>query len=103
MQIAESRATKQTHAPQDSQGDQSPNINNVDHDVRIRFDRPATKAQTVKVAPPVTTSRPLHRNPSSQVSKGNQSPNISGVGGNVDIQYGSAEAQSQQPVEKDND
>jgi hypothetical protein len=80
-------------AVQTSSGVQSPNVNGVQHDVRIQYRSTAVRMpdhsseKTVRVRPDRTPSV-------IQTSYGAQSPNVNGVGGNVDIRFGYPAAES---------
>jgi hypothetical protein len=77
---------------QSSFGAQSPNVRDVQHDVKIRYESDASGVMRALAAresaiPP----KPLGSTRSNdQMSFGDQSPNVSGVGGNVEIDYSSA-------------
>jgi len=80
---------------------QSPNVNDVKHNVNIEY---APAAMTTLPGsdrkPSATSASPSAPGPSTaQLSYGAQSPNVSGVGGSVDIRYGaSAAGDSGKPV-----
>jgi hypothetical protein len=82
---------------QSSFGAQSPNVNGVQHSVRIRYIMPGMgvsegSTEQAPAASPVLSGR---THSTIQTSHGPQSPNVSDVRGSVDIRYGSATVASE--------
>ena len=78
-------------------GAQSPNVRQVQGDVKIRYGSAAEKMPKGSFAGASAAIRvPSKSNSSVQVSFGDESPNVNSTGGTVEIQYNSAPLPAQQ-------
>jgi hypothetical protein len=79
-------------ASQTSFGARSPNVRDVQHDVKIRYESGAkgTAGALAWNESAIAPKSPGHTPSIDQTSIGDQSPNVSGVGGSVEIDYNSA-------------
>lgn len=95
--VRESPLPVRRSSRQSAFGAQSPNVSDVQHDIKIGYQSNAdgvTHASPKKESA-IPSKAPGTARSTEQTSFGDQSPNISGVGGSVEIEYNSVSTSTQ--------